>query len=89
MKVLDTATTTAGVENGIDTQSGFRAYGKKAINAINISGKGMSAGSEILIQIKDKNSYCRSSHQCRYDIEDTSSQNPLTHGVLVCMISLS
>jgi glycosyltransferase involved in cell wall biosynthesis len=84
MKVLDTATVAAGVENGIDTQSGFRAYGKKAISAINISGTGMSAGSEILIQIKDKNlSIVEVPITVRYDIEETSSQNPITHGVLV------
>jgi glycosyltransferase involved in cell wall biosynthesis len=84
MKVLDTATTAAGVETGIDTQSGFRAYGKKAINSINISGTGMSAGSEILIQIKDKNlNIAEVPIHVRYDIEDTSSQNPVAHGVLV------
>jgi glycosyltransferase involved in cell wall biosynthesis len=84
MKVLDTATSAAGVENGIDTQSGFRAYGKKAIKAINISGTGMSAGSEILIQIKDKNlSIVEVPIHVRYDIDDTSTQNPLTHGFLV------
>jgi glycosyltransferase involved in cell wall biosynthesis len=84
MKMLDTATAAAGVEIGIDTQSGFRAYGKKAINAINISGTGMSAGSEILIQIKDKNlSIVEVPINVRYDIEDTSTQNPVTHGFLV------
>jgi len=84
MKVLDTATTAAGVENGIDTQSGFRAYGKKAISAINISGTGMSAGSEILIQIKDKNlSIAEVPINVRYDIENTSTQNSVAHGVLV------
>jgi glycosyltransferase involved in cell wall biosynthesis len=83
MKVLDTATAAAGVENGIDTQSGFRAYGKKAINVINISGNGMSAGSEILIQIKDKNlSIIEVPIHVRYDIEGSSSQNPVKHGVL-------
>jgi glycosyltransferase involved in cell wall biosynthesis len=84
MKVLDTATAAAGVENGIDTQSGFRAYGKKAINIINISGTGMSAGSEILIQIKDNNLRIKEVPiHVRYDIKDTSSQNPLKHGILV------
>ncbi len=84
MKMLDTATAAAGVENGIDTQSGFRAYGKKAISIINISGTGMSAGSEILIQIKDKNlSIVEVPINVRYDIEETSSQNPIKHGVLV------
>jgi glycosyltransferase involved in cell wall biosynthesis len=82
LKVLDTATAAAGVENGIDTQSGFRAYGKKAINIINISGTGMSAGSEILIQIKDLN-IAEVPINVRYDIEETSSQNPIKHGVLV------
>jgi glycosyltransferase involved in cell wall biosynthesis len=84
MKMLDTATAAAGGEKGIDTQSGFRAYGKKAINVINISGTGMSAGSEILIQIQDKNlSIVEVPINVRYDIEDTSTQNPVTHGVLV------
>jgi hypothetical protein len=84
MKVLDTATTAAGVENGIDTQSGFRAYGKKAISTINISGTGMSAGSEILIQIKDKNfNIVEVPIHVRYDIENTSTQNSLAHGILV------
>jgi glycosyltransferase involved in cell wall biosynthesis len=84
MKMLDTATAAAGVENGIDTQSGFRAYGKKAISIINISGTGMSAGSEILIQIKDKNlRIVEVPIKVRYDIKDTSSQNPIKHGLLV------
>ena len=44
----------------------------------------MSAGSEILIQIKDKNlSIVEVPINVRYDIEDTSTQNPVTHGVLV------
>jgi len=84
MKVLDNATAAAGVKNGIDSQSGFRAYGKKAISVINIGGTGMSAGSEILIQIKDKNlSIIEVPINVRYDIENTSTQNPLTHGILV------
>lgn len=84
MKVLDTATTTAGVKKGTDTQSGFRAYGKKAISAISISGQGMSAGSEILIQISNKKlTLVEVPINVRYDIEDTSTQNPLSHGVSV------
>jgi glycosyltransferase involved in cell wall biosynthesis len=84
MKVLDTATVAAGVENGFDTQSGFRAYGKKAISVINISGTGMSAGFEILIQIKDKNlSIVEVPIKVRYDVEEPSSQNPIKHGILV------
>ena len=44
----------------------------------------MSAGSEILIQIKDKNlSIVEVPINVRYDIEETSSQNPVKHGLLV------
>jgi glycosyltransferase involved in cell wall biosynthesis len=84
MKVLDTATTTAGVKKGTDTQSGFRAYGKKAISVISLNGQGMSAGSEILIQISNKNlTLVEVPIKVRYDIQDTSTQNPLSHGVSV------
>ena len=84
MKMLDTATAAAGVKKGIDTQSGFRAYGKKAINVININGNGMAAGSEILIQVKDKNfSIVEVPINVRYDLKETSSQNPIRHGFSV------
>jgi len=84
MKVLDTATSTAGVKKGTDTQSGFRAYGKKAISVISISGQGMSAGSEILIQISNKKlTLMEVPINVRYDIQDTSTQNPISHGVSV------
>jgi glycosyltransferase involved in cell wall biosynthesis len=84
MKMLDTATAAAGVKKGIDTQSGFRAYGKKAINVIKINGNGMAAGSEILIQIKDRNfTIAEVPINVRYDLKETSSQNPVTHGFSV------
>jgi glycosyltransferase involved in cell wall biosynthesis len=84
MKVLDQATKIAGVDAITDSQSGFRVYGKKAIKAIQISKEGMSAGSEILIQIAENNlTFAEIPIIARYDIEETSSQNPLKHGVLV------
>jgi len=84
MKVLDTATNIAGDINISDSQSGFRAYGKKAIECIKVSGNGMSAGSEILLQIKDQNlQYTEVPIKVRYDLEDTSSQNPFSHGMSV------
>jgi len=84
MKVLDNATKIAGSSTTTDSQSGFRAYGKKAINAINISKNGMSAGSEILIQItENKLKIAEIPIIARYDIEETSSQNPISHGISV------
>jgi len=87
MKVLDTATTIAGTNLAItDSQSGFRAYGRRAIEAIRISGEGMSAGSEILIQISDHHlKVAEVPIQVRYDIKGTSSKDPVSHGIEVLM----
>lgn len=84
MKVLDSATNFAGDIHISDTQSGFRAYGKKAIDKIRIHDKDMSAGSEILMQIKEHDlKFKEVEIHCNYDVEDTSSQNPVSHGVKV------
>jgi len=84
MKILDHATKIAGAKNTTDSQSGFRAYNKKAVKAIHISKEGMSAGSEILIQIaENKLKVAEIPINVRYDIEETSSQNPIKHGLLV------
>ncbi|MDN7025670.1 glycosyltransferase family 2 protein [Methanoculleus sp. FWC-SCC1] len=48
------ATTMAGTDRAIsDFQDGFGAYGKRAIEAIRPGGNGISASSEILLQIND------------------------------------
>lgn len=84
MKVLDIATNKAGGVNVSDSQSGFRAYGKKAIERIRINGDDMSAGSEILYQMKESDlKFKEVEIHCNYDLEDTSSQNPINHGVKV------
>jgi len=84
MKVLDGATKVAGVAEVNDSQSGFRAYGKRAINVINPSCEGMSAGSEILIQASDRKlRIAEVPIDVRYDIENTSTIHPLKHGVSV------
>jgi glycosyltransferase involved in cell wall biosynthesis len=84
MKVLDYATKIAGAETTTDSQSGFRAYGRNAIKMVQVSREGMSAGSEILIQIaENKLKVAEIPISVRYDIEDTSSQNPVKHGSLV------
>lgn len=81
MKVLDLATVMAGGLNVTDSQSGFRAYGRKAIENINLNGTDMSAGSEILIQARDYNlKFTEVEIHCRYDLEDCSSEHPFIHG---------
>ncbi|WP_080936330.1 glycosyltransferase, partial [Methanosarcina mazei] len=81
MKVLDVATYIAGGLHVTDSQSGFRAYGKKAIENINLNRADMSAGSEILIQARDhKLKFTEVEIHCRYDLEDCSSEHPFIHG---------
>ena len=56
------------------------------INGIHLSGKGMSAGSEILVQMSDHRlKVGEIPIEVRYDIDGTSSQNPIRHGVTVLM----
>jgi dolichol-phosphate mannosyltransferase len=84
MKVLDVATNVAGGIDVSDSQSGFRAYGKKAIEKIRLKGSDMSAGSEILMQAKDHSlRFNEVEIHCDYNVEDASSQNPVSHGVKV------
>lgn len=84
MNILDAATNFAGGINVSDTQSGFRAYGKKAIEKIRINDTDMSAGSEILMQINENGlNFKEEEIHCNYDLEKTSSQHPVIHGLNV------
>lgn len=87
MKVLDEMTEFAGGGLKVsDSQSGFRAYGRRAIEAVHITGEGMSAGSEILIQAADAGlRIVEVPITVRYDLPETSSENPISHGVGVLM----
>jgi glycosyltransferase involved in cell wall biosynthesis len=84
MKVLDKFTSFASRTEISDSQSGYRAYGRKAIQAIRIHNHGMSAGSEILscIQVNAFQVH-EIPIKVRYDVPSTSSQNPLSHGLEV------
>ncbi|MDD2285810.1 MAG: glycosyltransferase family 2 protein [Paludibacter sp.] len=87
MKVLDRATMmAAGNIRVSDSQCGYRAYAKSAYTVIHPSGKGMSVSSEILVQLSDHQlNVGEIPIKVRYDIDDTSSQNPFRHGVTVLM----
>lgn len=82
MKVLDTMTRLTGKLDISDSQSGYRAYGRRAIEAITIADDAMGAGSEILTQLMEHElKIAEVPIRARYDLENTSSQNPLTHGL--------
>lgn len=83
MAILDYITVFAGSEKTSDSQSGFRAYSRKAIEKIKINGDGMSVGSEILLSAKEQNlKISEVPITCRYD-QGESSQNPISHGLNV------
>ena len=82
MKVLDISTNVGGKLKTTDSQSGYRAYGRRAIEAIQIGNQDMSAGSEILLQLQKRQlKVAEIPIDVRYDLEKTSSEHPVTHGV--------
>jgi len=86
MKVLNLSTRVAGsiFLKTTDSQSGYRAYGRKAIEKIKETNPDMfiCAGSEILTQVKDHDlDVVEVLITARYDIGGTSSKNPVAHGV--------
>ena len=71
-----------------DSQSGFRAYSKKAIDSIHPTETGMSVSTEILLKISNKGlSVAEVPISISYE-GDTSTQNPVPHGVKVLMNTL-
>ena len=52
MKVLNLFTRLVGNMKTTDSQSGYRAYSRRAIEKIRVTNPDMGAGSEILTQVK-------------------------------------
>jgi len=76
-KVLDKMVQSASDLPFRDTQSGFRAYSKKAILAISFHSNGFGADSEILISASKQNlKFCEKKVSAGFD---TSSKHPVTH----------
>jgi len=71
-----------------DSQSGFRAYSKRAIDSIHPTETGMSISTEILLKISNKGlSLAEVPILVSYG-NDTSTQNPVPHGIVVLMNTL-
>lgn len=78
-----TRLTQAASYNGItDSQSGFRAYSKKALSKINLFEDGMAVSTEILLRASEKKlSVAEVPITISYSIKGTSTHNALTHGI--------
>jgi hypothetical protein len=84
MKVLDSATEAGSGLKVSDSQSGFRAYSRDAIQKISVDAGGMGAGSEILIKAAEHNlKVTEVPIRVRYDLKGTSSKGPIAHGISV------
>jgi len=84
-KVLDNMSNLASKSPFRDSQSGFRAYSKKAIEEINFSNNGFGADSEILIKaIEKKLKITEVKVTVLYDTGyPTSTENPVSHFIHV------
>jgi glycosyltransferase involved in cell wall biosynthesis len=68
--------------NLTDAQSGFRAYSKNALAKIDLVEEGMAVSTEILMRAGQKNLMIKEVPiTIRYDVEDASTHNPISHGL--------
>jgi glycosyltransferase involved in cell wall biosynthesis len=89
IKLISSITKVGTKLNISDSQSGFRAYSKKAIENIRISDTGMSASTEILMKISDLGLRVKEVPIIvKYDNLDSSTQKPLIHGTSVLLSTL-
>jgi glycosyltransferase involved in cell wall biosynthesis len=65
-----------------DAQSGYRAYNKNAISKIVLFEDGMAVSTEILMRAKENDLIVKEIPVIvKYDIKNTSTHNPFSHGV--------
>ncbi len=86
---LITRMVNGSAKNGVsDSQSGFRAYNRKAIEHLSVFEVGMGASVELLLEASEqKLRISEVPSTCKYDIDEqsTSTENPVTHGMGVLM----
>jgi glycosyltransferase involved in cell wall biosynthesis len=86
---LITKMVNGSAKNGVtDSQSGFRAYSHLALDRLNFFEDGMGASVEILLKAsKTDLRIVEVPSTCKYNTGegDTSSENPVTHGIGVVM----
>ena len=82
IKTITKLTQAASYSGITDSQSGFRAYNRNALSKINLFEDGMAVSIEILLRAKEKNLLTTEVPiTINYDVNDTSTHNPISHGV--------
>jgi len=88
--VLNRLVNSIGKQKITDTQSGFRAYGRKAIEGIDINTLGMGIDSEIIMNASSCNMRMKEVPiECRYKGVQGSTYNPIKHWMNVLKSILS
>jgi glycosyltransferase involved in cell wall biosynthesis len=88
IKAINKVTNATSNQKISDTQSGFRAYGEKALKEIIPSENGMGVSTEILIKANQKKlNIIEIPITITYG-EETSTHNPLSHGVSVILSTM-
>jgi glycosyltransferase involved in cell wall biosynthesis len=84
IKTLTLLTKAASYRNITDAQSGFRAYSKFALSQIQLNEGGMAISAEILLRASRQNlSIKEVPATVIYDIQGTSTMNPISQGATV------
>jgi glycosyltransferase involved in cell wall biosynthesis len=82
IKTITKLTQAASYSGITDSQSGFRAYNKNALSKINLYEDGMAVSTEILLRAGEKELLVAEVPiTVNYDINDTSTHNPISHGI--------
>jgi glycosyltransferase involved in cell wall biosynthesis len=82
IKTITKLTQSASYSGLTDSQSGFRAYNKNALTKINLFEDGMAVSTEILLRAREKNLLATEVPiTIDYETDDTSTHNPITHGI--------
>ena len=82
IKTITKLTQAASYSGITDSQSGFRAYNKNALSKINLFEDGMAVSIEILLRAKEKKLLTTEVPiTINYDVKDTSTHNPISHGL--------
>jgi glycosyltransferase involved in cell wall biosynthesis len=82
IKTITKLTQAASYRGITDSQSGFRAYNKNALTKINLYEDGMAVSTEILLRAGEKKLLVAEVPiTINYDTKNTSTHNPVTHGI--------
>lgn len=81
-RVLDIATNITSGTNVTDSQSGFRAFSAKTVTCFRFRDTGFGIESEMLADASENNlRIVEVPITVRYDVENSSTKGPVTHGV--------